>query len=85
MRGSWQKITTLFNLAANAAFNMGKLFRHLARMEPQFKEEYSKLCKKVQDFSAGLVDHARTSYELEVLLNHNPDGEPWEIGKVLLI
>lgn len=22
----------------------------------------------------------RTSYELEVILNHNPEGEPWEVG-----
>ena len=24
----------------------------------------------------------RTSYELEVILNHNPDGDPWEIGDI---
>ena len=27
-----------------------------------------------------LFHNYRTSYELEVILNHNPDGEPWQIG-----
>ena len=34
---------------------------------------------KVQEFVTGLVDATRTSYELEVILNHNPDGEPWQV------
>lgn len=24
----------------------------------------------------------RTSYELEVILNHNPGGAPWEVGDI---
>ena len=28
----------------------------------------------------GLVDNTRTSYELEVILNHNPEGVPWQVG-----
>ena len=24
----------------------------------------------------------RTSYELEVVLNHNPNGDPWNIGEI---
>ena len=35
---------------------------------------------QVQDFVTGLVDNTRTSYELEVILNHNPDGEPWQVS-----
>ena len=34
---------------------------------------------KVQEFVTGLVDATRTSYELEVILNHNPEGEPWQV------
>ena len=34
---------------------------------------------QVQDFVTGLVDNTRTSYELEVILNHNPDGETWQV------
>ena len=34
---------------------------------------------QVQEFVTGLVDNTRTSYELEVILNHNPDGEPWQV------
>ena len=49
-------------------------------MESQFKEEYKALRKKVQEFAVGLVEQARTSYELEVCLNHNPGGVPWQPG-----
>ena len=35
---------------------------------------------QVQEFVTGLVDNTRTSYELEVILNHNPDGEPWQVN-----
>lgn len=34
-----------------------------------------------QTFATSLLDHARTSNELEVMLNHNPDGETWEPGE----
>ena len=33
----------------------------------------------MHEFVTGLVDATRTSYELEVILNHNPDGEPWQV------
>jgi transient receptor potential cation channel subfamily C len=34
-----------------------------------------------QEFATALLDHIRTSLELEVILNHNPDGEHWEPGE----
>lgn len=34
-----------------------------------------------QDFATALLDHARTSSELEVMLNYNPDGDVWEPGE----
>ena len=35
----------------------------------------------VQLFATSLLDHARTSYELEVMLNYNPTGDNWEPGE----
>jgi len=34
-----------------------------------------------QQFATALLDHARTSYELEVILNYNPTGENWDPGE----
>lgn len=62
------------------AFQLSNELKRLAVMESQFREEYRKLRKQVQEFAVGLVEAARTSYELEVLLNHNPDGNPWQPG-----
>ena len=54
-------------------------------MESQFKDDYCTLRKQVQELATGLVEQARTSYELEILLNHNPEGEPWIPGEQKLI
>lgn len=37
--------------------------------------------EQCQVFATSLLDHARTSHELEVLLNFNPSGENWEPGE----
>lgn len=36
----------------------------------------------VQDFARSLLDHSRTSQELEIMLNYNPEAgtEVWEPG-----
>lgn len=34
-----------------------------------------------QQFSTALLDHARTSYELEIMLNYNPTGDNWDPGE----
>jgi transient receptor potential cation channel subfamily C len=34
-----------------------------------------------QEFATALLDHVRTSLELEVMLNHNPEGEHWDPGE----
>lgn len=62
------------------AFQLSDELKRLARAESQFREEYIKLRTQVQQFVSGLVDQARTSYELEVILNHDPDGDPWQTG-----
>jgi len=37
--------------------------------------------KQTQQFATSLLDHARTSYELEVILNYNPSGNNWDPGE----
>ena len=56
--------------------------KRLSYMESQFKDDYCTLRKQVQELATGLVEQARTSYELEILLNHNPEGEPWIPGEL---
>lgn len=36
---------------------------------------------QVQTFATSLLDHARTSYELEIMLNYDPEGDTWESGE----
>ncbi len=43
----------------------------------QFHQELRKQC---QDFATALLDHTRSSYELEVMLNHDPKGPAFEHG-----
>ena len=65
-----------------SAFQLSDELKRLAKAESQYKEEYVKLRKQVQEFVTGLIDHTRTSFELEVILNHNPDGDPWQVGDI---
>lgn len=36
---------------------------------------------QVQAFASALLDHARTSNELEIMLNYDPDGDIWVPGE----
>jgi transient receptor potential cation channel subfamily C member 4 len=46
-----------------------------------FKQnEYQELRRQCQDFATALLDHTRSSNELEVLLNHDPTGPAFEHG-----
>lgn len=36
---------------------------------------------QVQAFATALLDHARTSNELEIMLNYDPDGNVWVSGE----
>ena len=47
--------------------------RRLSFLEPEFKSEYVELRKQCQQFATALLDHTRTHYELEVLLNYEPE------------
>lgn len=45
------------------------------------KNEYQELRRQCQDFATALLDHTRTSNELEVMLNHDPTGPIFEHGE----
>jgi hypothetical protein len=49
------------------------------------KNEYLELRKQCQDFATALLDHTRSSHELEVLLNHDPTGPAFEHGERMVI
>ena len=43
-----------------------------------FAQEMRGIC---QTFVTSLMDQARTSNELEIMLNYNPTGDQWEPGE----
>ena len=59
---------------------MSDELKKLKQMESQFCAEFSELRKQVQEFSTSLLDHARTSYELEIMLNYDLVGPIWDPG-----
>jgi len=63
------------------AFELSWELRQLAFAEYEFKSEYLGLRKQCQDFATALLDHTRSSYELEVLLNYDPDGPAYQHGE----
>ncbi|KAF7993327.1 hypothetical protein HCN44_006387 [Aphidius gifuensis] len=63
------------------AFELSWELRNLSHMESEFRSEYNEMKEQCQVFATSLLDHARTSHELEVLLNFNPTGENWEPGE----
>ncbi|XP_012062424.1 PREDICTED: transient receptor potential protein-like [Atta cephalotes] len=63
------------------AFELSWELRRLSRMEQEFRAQYNEMREQTQQFATSLLDHARTSYELEVMLNYNPTGENWDPGE----
>ncbi|XP_011630949.1 transient receptor potential protein-like [Pogonomyrmex barbatus] len=63
------------------AFELSWELRRLSRMEQEFRAQYNEMREQTQQFATALLDHARTSYELEVMLNYNPTGENWDPGE----
>lgn len=55
------------------AFEMSAKLENLAKMEPEYKQDYLKLRIQCQTFATKLLDHTRTSKELETLLNYSDD------------
>ncbi|KAF3423606.1 hypothetical protein E2986_03956 [Frieseomelitta varia] len=63
------------------AFELSWELRRLSQMEQEFRFEYNEMREQTQIFSQSLLDHARTSLELEIMLNYNPTGDNWEPGE----
>nr|CAD7397085.1 unnamed protein product [Timema poppensis] len=53
------------------AFELSWELRRLSFMEHEFKCEYQELRKQCQDFATALLDHTRSSYELEFVAHPN--------------
>ncbi|XP_059218471.1 transient receptor potential protein [Stomoxys calcitrans] len=66
-----------------SAFELAWELKRLQSMESEFRAEYSEMRLGVQQFATSLLDHVRTSTELEVMLNYNhePSNEIWTPGK----
>ncbi|XP_017849175.1 transient receptor potential protein [Drosophila busckii] len=64
------------------AFQLSWELKRLQAMESEFRAEYTEMRQAVQNFVTSLLDHARTSMELEVMLNfnHEPSHEIWSPG-----
>ena len=62
------------------AFKLSDQLKNLSKMESQFCKEYTVLREQVQGFATSLLDHARSSYELEVMLNYNNEETVWAPG-----
>ncbi|CAB3225278.1 unnamed protein product [Arctia plantaginis] len=64
------------------AFQLSWELGRLSRMETEFRVEYKALRQQCQEFATSLLDHTRTSRELETMLNYNPwDVDCWEPGE----
>ncbi|GFY47772.1 transient receptor potential-gamma protein [Trichonephila inaurata madagascariensis] len=67
------------------AFELSFELRRLSFLEHEYKCEYMELRKQCQEFATALLDHTRSSYELEVLLNYDPSGPVFEQGDRMLL
>ncbi|XP_058063858.1 transient receptor potential protein isoform X2 [Anopheles bellator] len=66
----------------STAFHLSWELRRLSRMETEFRAEYTQMRATVQEFATALLDHARTSNELEIMLNYSPGAvDNWEPGE----
>ncbi|CAG0889821.1 unnamed protein product [Cyprideis torosa] len=60
------------------AFELSWELKRLSNLENEFFAEYSRLRYQVQDFAVELLNHTRTSAELEIMLNFNPEGDSYD-------
>ncbi|XP_013773346.1 transient-receptor-potential-like protein isoform X1 [Limulus polyphemus] len=63
------------------SFELSYELNRLSYIENEFKEDYQSLKRCCQNFSTSLLDHVRTSNELEIVLNHDPTKPPYEHGE----
>ena len=58
------------------AFDLSRELKRLSRIENEFKQEYEQLAQQCQEYSAALLAETRSSKELEIILNYDPDNPP---------
>ncbi|XP_022236539.1 transient receptor potential-gamma protein-like [Limulus polyphemus] len=63
------------------AFELSWELRRLSSIENEFKADYTELRQRCQEFATSLLDHARTSSELEIILNYDPSGPAYQTGE----
>ena len=63
------------------AFELSWELKRLSRLENEFKTDYERLANQCQDFAVDLLDQTRGSKELEIILNHDPDGPIGDSGE----
>ncbi|XP_075234535.1 transient receptor potential [Lycorma delicatula] len=63
------------------AFELSWELRRLSYMETEFRAEYLEMKGLVQTFATSLLDHVRTSNELEIMLNYSDTADIWEPGQ----
>lgn len=52
----------------------------MAFAEHECKTEYLELRRQCQKFAVDLLDQTRSSQELAIILNHDPESPPYEDG-----
>ncbi|XP_032677800.1 transient-receptor-potential-like protein [Odontomachus brunneus] len=65
------------------AFQLSWELRELAISEPESRAEYLKLRRQVEKFAVDLLQHVRTTTELDTILNYDPEEENAELSKQL--
>ncbi|XP_069973432.1 transient receptor potential protein isoform X1 [Penaeus vannamei] len=65
------------------AFSLSDDLDKLATLEYEFRDEYTALRTQVLEFAMRLVDETRSSDELEIILNYDPEGEPYQKGQFM--
>ncbi|XP_018307618.1 transient-receptor-potential-like protein [Mycetomoellerius zeteki] len=65
------------------AFQLSWELRELAISEPESRAEYLKLRRQVEKFAVDLLQHVRTTTELDTILNYDPEEENTELSKQL--
>ncbi|XP_023310819.1 transient-receptor-potential-like protein [Anoplophora glabripennis] len=63
------------------AFQLSWELRGLAFAEPECKSEYMDLRLQCQQFAVDLLHQSRSSQELAIILNHDPESPPYEEGE----
>lgn len=62
------------------AFQLSWELRNLALTEQESKAEYVELRRQCQNFAVDLLDQTRTSNELAIILNYDPEMSTYQPG-----